>query len=335
MGVLLTGGAGYIGSHTAVSLLEAGYDIVIVDNFSNSAHDVPERVFKITGTRPKLYDADVTDAAALERIFSENDIEAVIHLAGFKAVSESVRKPLSYYRNNLDLVFTLLEVMDRHACKRFVFSSSATVYGEGTPSPLTEAAPVGGCTNPYGWTKYMAERVLTDVAKADKSLSAVLLRYFNPVGAHPSGLLGEFPNQTPSNLMPRIARTARGADGPLPIYGGDYPTPDGSGVRDYIHVMDLAEGHLAALKYGAGHRGTEIFNLGVGRGVSVLELIKTFERVNGVRVPFIMRPRREGDVAICVADPEKARRTLGWSAKRSVEEMCRDAWNWEKRRRKP
>ena len=330
MSVLLTGGTGYIGSHVAAALIAAGGEAVLADNFSNSGRDVPERIARITGRKPKTYDADICDASALERIFAENDLSAVIHLAGFKAVAESVAKPLAYYRNNLDGLLTLLETMRRYDCHCIAFSSSATVYGTSNPSPITEEAPTGGCTNPYGWSKYMAERILMDAAKADPDLSVILLRYFNPVGAHPSGLIGERPSGTPNNLMPCVTEAALGKRERLSIYGADYPTPDGTGIRDYIHVMDLAEGHLAALDYGAKRRGVEIFNLGRGEGVSVLELVETFQRVNGVKVPYVIEPRRAGDIAVCYADAGKAERTLHWTAKRTLEEMCRDAWNWER-----
>lgn len=333
MSILLSGGAGYIGSHVALTLINASYDIVIADNFSNCADSVPERIADITGIYPKTYREDITDSEKMERIFQENHITAVIHLAGFKAVAESVEHPLKYYRNNLDGLLTLLEVMRRHNCGQFVFSSSATVYAPENPSPLKETAPSGNCGNPYGWTKHMAERILMDAAKADDTLSVVLLRYFNPVGAHPSGLLGEEPSGTPNNLMPRIVQAASGAGEALAIFGDDYPTPDGTCVRDYIHVMDLAEGHLAAIQYAQNHSGVEIFNLGTGRGVSVRELVETFQRINGMSVPFQIAPRRPGDTPICFANVDKAEKLLGWSAKRTLDDMCRDAWHWELCRR--
>lgn len=334
MAVLLSGGAGYIGSHVALVLANGDYDIVIVDNFSNCTDEVPERIAEITGVYPKLYRADITNFGKLNQAFSENHITAVIHLAGFKAVAESIRHPLKYYRNNLDGALTLLEVMRRHDCRKLIFSSSATVYDPKNPSPLKETAPSGNCSNPYGWTKYMAERILIDAAKADNTLSVILLRYFNPVGAHPSGLLGEEPNGIPNNLMPRVVQAASGAGEELAIFGDDYPTPDGTCVRDYIHVMDLAEGHLAALEYAQNHSGVEIFNLGTGHGVSVLELVETFQRVNKTKVPYRIAPRRLGDAPISFANVEKAEKQLGWRAKRTLGDMCRDAWNWETRRQR-
>lgn len=333
MAVLLSGGAGYIGSHVALVLANGDYDIVIVDNFSNCTDEVPERIAEITGVYPKLYRADITNFGKLNQAFSENHITAVIHLAGFKAVAESIRRPLKYYRNNLDGVLTLLEVMRKHNCQKLIFSSSATVYGVNNASPLVETMPSGDCNNPYGWTKYMAERILMDAAKADDSLSVILLRYFNPVGAHSSGLLGEEPGGIPNNLMPRVVQAASGAGEPLTVFGDDYPTPDGTCIRDYIHVMDLAEGHIAALRYAECHSGAEIFNLGTGNGISVRNLIETFQRVNGVTVPFRIGPRRPGDAPICFAEVKKAEKLLGWRAKRTLGDMCRDAWNWETHRR--
>lgn len=330
MAVLLTGGAGYIGSHTAVELLNAGKEILIADNYSNSGRDVVDRIARITGKSVTAYEADVTDSTAMERIFSENEIDAVIHFAGYKAVGESVQKPIAYYRNNIYAALNTLEVMRIHGCNRFIFSSSATVYGTNQEPPLTEQMPTGNCTNPYGWTKYMVERILTDTAAADSGWSVVLLRYFNPIGAHASGLLGEKPNGIPNNLMPYITQVAAGRLKELSVFGNNYPTPDGTGVRDYIHVVDLARGHLAALEYAANHTGTEIVNLGTGKGVSVLELVRSFERVNGVRVPYTIKSRREGDVAVCYADTDKAARLLNWRAELGLEEMCRDAWNWER-----
>ena len=329
MAILLTGGAGYIGSHTAVELLEAGRDIVIADDFSNSSPESIKCIVAITGKTPAFYEIDVADRAAMEQVFTENEIEAVIHFAGFKAVGESVQKPLAYYRNNLDTTFTLLETMARHGCGVCIFSSSATVYGMNNRSPMTEDMPTGGCTNPYGRTKYMIEEILRDVAEADPAMSVVLLRYFNPVGAHKSGLIGEKPNGIPTNLMPYINQVAAGRLPRLSVFGNDYPTPDGTGVRDFIHVVDLAKGHLAALKYALGRTGCEIVNLGTGRGTSVLELVETFERVNGVKVPYTIAPRRVGDIAECYANVDKAARLLHWHAELGVEDMCRDAWRWE------
>ena len=329
MSILLTGGAGFIGSHTAVSLLNAGQDIVIVDNLYNSSPKVIDRIELITGKRPVFVEADCCDRAAMDRLFSDYDITGVIHFAGLKAVGESVEKPLLYYRNNLDSTLTILEVMRKHNCHQFVFSSSATVYGD-QPAPLYETAQTGGCSNPYGWTKFMIEEILKDAAKANPELHVVLLRYFNPIGAHESGLIGENPNGIPNNLMPYITQVAVGKLKQLTIFGDTYDTPDGTGVRDYIHVMDLAEGHLAALHFAKDHAGCEIFNLGTGKGVSVLEMVTTFSSVNGVDVPYIIGERRAGDLATVYADPAKAEQVLGWHAKRTVADMCRDSWNWQK-----
>ena len=328
--ILLAGGTGYIGSHAAVALLQAGREVVIADDLSNSEESVVDRIAEITGVRPAFYRADVSDPEAVERIFAENDISAVMHFAGFKAVGESVEKPVAYYRNNLDTALTLLEAMRRHGCVSFVFSSSATVYGERNPVPYTEEMPAGGCTNPYGWTKFMIERILIDAAAADPAMSVVLLRYFNPIGAHESGLIGEKPNGIPNNLMPYITQVAAGIRERLSVFGNDYPTPDGTGVRDYIHVMDLAQGHLAALEYAEKHAGTEIFNLGTGTGYSVLEVIRAFETANGLEIPFVITARRPGDIPASYADASKAERVLGWRAERSLEDMCRDAWRWQK-----
>ena len=327
--ILLTGATGYIGSHTAVELLTAGEEIVIVDDLSNSEASVIDRIEQITGKRPPFYQGDVADAALLERIFTEHEIAAVMHFAGFKAVGESVQKPLAYYRNNLDTTLTLLETMHRFGCKRFIFSSSATVYGMSEDVPFRETAPAGGCTNPYGWTKYMIEQILTDAAAADPAMSVVLLRYFNPIGAHESALIGEKPNGIPNNLMPYITQVAVGKLERLRVFGNDYPTPDGTGVRDYIHVVDLAKGHLAALRYSVEHAGTEIINLGTGTGYSVLDVINAFEKANGIRIPYEIAPRRSGDIATSYADPSKAHRLLGWTAEKTLEDMCRDSWRWE------
>lgn len=329
MSVLLTGGTGYIGSHTAVELLKAGEEIIIVDDLSNSEASVLDRIEAITGYRPKFYRADVADRAAMEQIFAENNIEAVIHFAGWKAVGESVQKPVGYYRNNLDTALTLLETMQAHGCKRVVFSSSATVYGENNPIPYRETMPAGGCTNPYGWTKYMIEQILTDAAHADREMSVVLLRYFNPVGAHESGMIGEKPNGIPNNLMPYVTQVAAGIRDHLSVFGNDYPTRDGTGVRDYIHVVDLAKGHTAALAYSVAHKGCEVFNLGTGIGYSVLDLVKAFEKVNGVKIPYEIAPRRAGDIATCYAGTDKAERMLHWRAERTLEDMCRDSWRWQ------
>lgn len=328
--VLLTGGTGFIGSHTAVELLNAGEDVLIVDDLSNSEAAVVDRIEEITGKRPAFYLANAADRAAMDHIFTEHSIDAVIHFAGFKAVGESVRKPIGYYRNNLSTLLTLLETMQSHGVKRLIFSSSATVYGMSENVPFTEEAPTGNCTNPYGWTKFMIEQILRDAAAADPELSIVSLRYFNPIGAHESGLIGEKPNGIPNNLMPYIMQVAAGILPQLSVFGNDYPTLDGTGVRDYIHVVDLAKGHVAALRYALGHTGAEAVNLGTGNGYSVLDIVHAFERVNGVKVPYIIAPRRDGDLATCYADTEKAERVLGWRAEKNLEDMCRDAWRWQR-----
>ena len=331
MALLLTGGMGYIGSHTAVEFLNAGLDVVLADDLSNSRADVVDRIEAITGRRPAFCRTDVSDAAAVEEIFNKYDIEGVIHFAGYKAVGESVDKPIEYYRNNLLSTLVLLDTMRRHGCRIFVFSSSATVYGDANPVPFTEDMPSGACTNPYGWSKSMNEQILTDAAKADPDLSIVLLRYFNPIGAHESGLIGDDPSGIPNNLMPYITRVAKGVLPQLSVFGDDYPTPDGTGVRDYIHVVDLAAGHLAAYYYAKDHTGAEVFNLGTGKGTSVLDLVETFQRVNGIEVPYKITARRPGDVAASYADASKANRVLNWHTVKTVEDMCRDSWNWEKK----
>ena len=330
MNILLTGGAGYIGSHTAVELIESGYNVIIADDLSNSDSSVIDKIGQITGKRPLFYEGDVADHAFLEKVFCDNDIDAVIHFAGFKAVGESVEKPIEYYRNNLDTTLTLLEVMRKHGCKDLIFSSSATVYSQVEEMPLTEESGPLCCSNPYGWTKYMIEQILKDVCVADQEMSVVLLRYFNPIGAHESGLIGEKPNGIPNNLMPYITQVAEGIRPKLNVFGNDYHTPDGTGVRDYIHVVDLARGHVAAVGYVAEHDGCEVFNLGTGHGYSVLELVKTFEKVNGVAVPYEIIGRRAGDIATCYADASKAERLLGWKAELGIEDMCKDAWRWQR-----
>jgi len=327
--VLLTGGAGYIGSHTAVELLNASHDVVIADNYSNSSPDVPERIMRITGKHLDVYETDVADRSALDKLFEEQKIDAVIHFAGYKAVGESVEQPLKYYRNNIDCALTVLETMEKHHVNMFVFSSSATVYGNASVMPVDETTPTGSCSNPYGWTKYMIEQILQDEATARKELSVVLLRYFNPAGAHESGLIGERPQGIPNNLMPYITQTAVGIRDHLNVFGNDYPTRDGTGVRDYIHVVDLAKGHLAALEYAQRNVGARAFNLGTGTGYSVLEMVKSFETANDVKVPYVIAPRRDGDVATCYSDPTKAAELLGWKAERNVEDMCRDTWRWQ------
>lgn len=329
MKILLTGGAGYIGSHTCIELLNAGFETVIADNFINSKPEVISRIKEITGVEVPVYDIDVADSAAVDKMFGENEFGAVVHFAGLKAVGESVQIPLKYYRNNLDTTLTLLEAMEKHHVRQFVFSSSATVYGVPERVPLVEGMPTG-CTNPYGWTKYMIEQILTDAANANPELSVVLLRYFNPIGAHESGRIGEDPNGIPNNLIPYITQVAAGRLERLSVFGNDYPTPDGTGVRDYIHVVDLAKGHVAAIDYAQAHSGVEIFNLGTGTGYSVLDIVKTFEKVNGVEVPYDIKPRRSGDIAECYADPKKAAEQMGWQAEKTLEDMCRDSWNWQK-----
>ena len=328
MNILLTGGAGYIGSHTAVELIGRGDEVIIVDDLSNSKLECLNRVEKITGVKPKFYQYDVADKALLTKVFDENKIDSVVHFAGFKAVGESVAKPLMYYKNNLNTTLTLLEVMHEHNVNSIIFSSSATVYGVPERVPLTEDMKTS-CTNPYGWTKLFIEQILKDAAHADPELSVVLLRYFNPIGAHESGLIGEDPEGIPNNLMPYIAQVAVGKLDHLNVFGNDYPTHDGTGVRDYIHVVDLAKGHAAAIDYSAKHKGVEIANLGTGIGYSVLDIVKAFEKANGVKVPYVIAPRRAGDVAECYADPKKALNDFGWKAEKTLEDMCRDSWRWQ------
>ena len=329
MKILLTGGAGYIGSHTAVELAAAGYEVVIADNFSNSSPKVLERLEMITGKRFGLYEIDVADKTALKKVFEENKIDAVIHFAGYKSVPESVKVPLSYYRNNIDTTLSLLEVMGEYGCNNIVFSSSATVYGTKAPYPYKEDMETGNCSNPYGWTKLFIERIITDYAAAKEGFSAVLLRYFNPVGAHESGLIGEDPRDIPKNLMPYISRVAVGKLPYLNVYGNDYPTKDGTGVRDYIHVTDLAKGHAAALDFAEKHSGVEIFNLGAGKGISVLEMVNAYSKACGHDIPYKIAPRSDGDIAEFYADASKANVILGWKAEHSVDDMCRDSWNWQ------
>ena len=329
MNILLTGGAGYIGSHTCIELISAGHTVVIADNLCNSSKKAVGRVEEITGTKIPFYEIDVCDYDKLSNVFEENKIDSVIHFAGLKAVGESCEIPLSYYRNNLDSTLTLLEVMKKYGCHNFVFSSSATVYGIPETVPLVETMPTS-CTNPYGWTKLMNEQILTDASKADPELSVVLLRYFNPIGAHESGRIGENPNGVPNNLMPYITQVAVGKLEQLGVFGDDYPTHDGTGVRDYIHVVDLAKGHVKAIDYASVHKGTEIVNLGTGVGYSVLDIVKAFIKVNGVDIPYAIKPRRAGDIAECYADPSKAFKVLGWKAEKNLEDMCRDSWNWQK-----
>lgn len=329
MAVLLPGGAGYIGSHTAVELLNAGKEIVIIDNFSNSKAQVLENIKKITGKDFRFYEMDYRDKEKLEKVFSENNIEAVLNFAGYKAVGESVQKPLEYYDNNINGALALLEVMKKHNVKKFIFSSSATVYGDPEIIPITEECKTGGTTNPYGTTKLFIEQILKDTYASDNTWDICILRYFNPVGAHESGLIGEEPQGIPNNLMPYIVRVAAGILPQLSVFGDDYNTPDGTGVRDYIHVVDLAKGHVLALnKLEKENKGLFIYNLGTGTGYSVLDMVRAFEKSTGKDVPYIIASRRSGDIATCFADPKKAREELGWEATRSLEDMCRDSWNY-------
>ena len=330
MKILLTGGAGYIGSPTAIELDKAGHEVVIVDNLVNSKEEAVRRVEKIIGKAIPFYIADVRDREAMDKVFKENKIDAVIHFAGLKAVGESVAKPLEYYENNMNATFVLLDVMRNNGCKNIIFSSSATVYGDPAMIPITEECPKGKCTNPYGQTKSMLEEVMIDVQKADPEWNVVLLRYFNPIGAHKSGLIGENPNGIPNNLMPYITQTAIGMRKELGVFGNDYDTPDGTGVRDYIHVCDLATGHVAALKAIERKAGLAIYNLGTGHGYSVLDVVKAFEKANGLKVPYSIKPRRPGDIATCYCNPAKAKAELGWEAEFGIEDMCRDSWNFQK-----
>ena len=328
--ILLAGGAGYIVSHTAVELLDSGYDVIIADNFANSSPEAVRRIEKITGKNVKLYELDIKDADKLAEVFAENKIDAVIHFAGLKAVGESVEKPVMYYRNNIDTTLSLLENMSRFGVKNIIFSSSATVYGEENKVPYTEEMKRGVCTNPYGWTKVMMEQIFEDAAKADKELSVVLLRYFNPIGAHESGMIGEDPQGIPNNLMPYVSQVAVGRRECLTIFGNDYPTHDGTCTRDYIHVVDLAKGHVKAIDYILSHNGVEIFNLGTGTPYSVTEIVDTFEKVNGIKVNHVYGARRAGDLAECYANADKALKVLGWKTEKTLEDMCRDSWNWQK-----
>lgn len=330
MNVLVTGGAGYIGSHTVVELMNAGHHPIIVDDLSNARRDVRNRIGQICGCLPAFYEIDCADKKELRKVFHNHRIDAVIHFAGFKAVGESVKKPLQYYRNNLDSTLTLLEVMEEFGCDKLVFSSSATVYGPNNPHPYKEEMPAIQSSSPYGWTKVMIERILTDYCTAHSDFCAILLRYFNPIGAHESGLLGDDPNGIPNNLMPYIGRVAAGTLEKLTIFGGDYPTPDGTCQRDYLHVVDLARGHLKALEYAGDHTGAEAINLGTGKGISVLELVHAFETANNMKLPYVIGPRREGDLPDFWADAAKAKELLGWEAAHTVEDMCRSSWNFAK-----
>ena len=330
MAILVSGGAGYIGSHTCIELLNAGYDIVVADNYYNASPVVLDRVKQITGKDFRFYQADMTKHEDVEKIFTEcPDITAVIQFAAYKAVGESVSKPIEYYYNNLNCTLVILDVMRKHNCHNFVFSSSATVYGDPASVPIREDFPVGGTTNPYGTTKVFTERILTDCCHADPELNVALLRYFNPIGAHPSGLIGEDPNGIPNNLMPYIAKVAVGKLEKVHVFGNDYPTPDGTGVRDYIHVCDLASGHVAALNWMNGKTGVEIFNLGTGTGTSVLEVVAAFSKACGKELPYVIRERRAGDIAANWCDASKAERMMGWKAQYDIADMCRDSWNWQ------
>ena len=330
MKVLLAGGAGYIGTHTAVQLLKGGYEVVVVDNYDNSCPEAVKRAEELAGGKIALYEADIQDREAVQAILAKEQPETVIHFAGLKAVGESVAKPLKYYRNNINTTLSLLEAMAETGVQRIIFSSSATVYGEQNPAPYNEEMPKGLCTNPYGWTKSMMEQILADAATANPELGVVLLRYFNPIGAHESGRIGEDPQGIPNNLMPYVSQVAVGRREQLTVFGGDYDTPDGTCLRDYIHVMDLADGHVKAVEFAAGHKGVEIFNLGTGKPYSVLDIVNTFQQVNGVKVNYAIGPRRAGDLPVCYADAGKAKKVLGWEAKRTLADMCRDSWNWQK-----
>lgn len=330
MAILVTGGAGYIGSHTVVELQNAGYDVVVLDNLSNSSETSLERVKAITGKAVKFYKADILDREALENVFAQENIESCIHFAGLKAVGESVQKPWEYYENNIAGTLTLVDVMRKHNVKNIIFSSSATVYGDPAIIPITEECPKGECTNPYGWTKSMLEQILMDMQKADPEWNVILLRYFNPIGAHKSGTMGENPNGIPNNLMPYITQVAVGKLKELGVFGNDYDTHDGTGVRDYIHVVDLAVGHVKALKKIEERAGLCVYNLGTGTGYSVLDLVKNFEEASGVKIPYVIKDRRAGDIATCYADPAKAEKELGWRAERGILEMCEDSWRWQK-----
>ena len=329
MAILVTGGAGFIGSHTCVELLDAGYEVIVVDNLCNSSQESLRRVEKITGKNVKFYEADIRNTDALNQIFDKESVECVIHFAGLKAVGESVVKPLEYYDNNISGTLRLCDVMRNHGVKNIIFSSSATIYGEPAFIPITEECPKGMCTNPYGWTKWMLEQILTDLHTADPEWNVVLLRYFNPIGAHKSGLIGEDPKGIPNNLMPYVAQVAIGKLECLGVFGNDYDTPDGTGVRDYIHVVDLAVGHVKALKKIQEKAGVCIYNLGTGVGYSVLDMVHAFEEASGKKVPYQIKERRAGDIASCYSDATKARKELGWTAERGLKEMCEDAWRWQ------
>ena len=329
MSSLVTGGAGYIGSHTCIELIKAGYDVVVVDNFYNSKREALKRTADLSGKPVTFYECDIRDEKGLDKIFKEEKIDAVIHFAGLKAVGESCQKPLEYYDNNIAGTLVLCDVMRKNGCKKIVFSSSATVYGSNNVSPLKESMPTGGTTNPYGTTKFMIEIILSDLFKSDKEWSICLLRYFNPIGAHESGRIGEDPNGIPNNLMPFITQVAIGKRECLSVFGSDYDTHDGTGVRDYIHVVDLAAGHVKALQRVLGKSGLDVYNLGTGTGYSVLDVVKAFEKASGVKINYKIVDRRPGDVAVCYSDPTKAYEELGWKAERGIDEMCADSWRWQ------
>ena len=329
MSILVTGGAGYIGSHTCIELIKAGYDVVVVDNFYNSKREALKRTADLSGKPVTFYECDIRDEKGLDKIFKAEKIDAVIHFAGLKAVGESCQKPLEYYDNNIAGTLVLCDVMRKNGCKKIVFSSSATVYGSNNVSPLKESMPTGGTTNPYGTTKFMIEIILSDLFKSDKDWSICLLRYFNPIGAHESGRIGEDPNGIPNNLMPFITQVAIGKRECLSVFGSDYDTHDGTGVRDYIHVVDLAAGHVKALQRVLGRSGLDVYNLGTGTGYSVLDVVKAFEKASGVKINYQIAPRRPGDVAVCYSDPSKAYDELGWKAERGIDEMCADSWRWQ------
>ena len=330
MAILVTGGAGYIGSHTCIELLDAGYDVVVVDNLYNSCEEALRRVKKITGKDLTFYKADILDKEALTEIFEKESIDSVIHFAGLKAVGESVSKPLEYYNNNITGTLVLCEVMRSFGVKNIVFSSSATIYGDPAFVPITEQCPKGTCTNPYGWTKWMIEQMLTDLHTADSEWNVILLRYFNPIGAHKSGLIGENPKGIPNNLVPYITQVAVGKLEKLGVFGDDYDTPDGTGVRDYIHVVDLAKGHVKAIEKLEQKKGVLTYNLGTGNGYSVLDLVKAFGKACGKEIPYEIKPRRAGDISTCYADPSLAKEELGWTAQKNLDDMCEDSWRWQK-----
>lgn len=329
MTILVTGGAGFIASHTNIELLNAGYDVIVMDNLCNSSKESVARVEQITGKKVKFYEADMRNVEDLEKIFSENVIDVIIHFAGLKAVGESCVKPFEYYENNISGTLNIISMMRKYNVKKMVFSSSATVYGDPEVIPITEECKVGGVTNPYGQTKLMLEQILTDIQKADPDFDIALLRYFNPIGAHESGLIGEAPNGIPNNLLPYVAKVAAGVLDRVNVFGDDYDTPDGTGVRDYIHVVDLAKGHVCAVKRLLEHPGLVIYNLGTGVGYSVLDIIHNFEKACGKKIPYVIAPRRPGDIATCYSDPSKAERELGWKAQYGIDRMCEDAWRWQ------